>query len=178
MCVHISVAPCENGSCLIWLIPCLCQGSCAGACTLLSISTWSTSAGLPCARAPPVCQDAGDASPGQVQIFCRAAHRARHSQLECPIGDAGMLLPDIPSRPWWKHLSAAHTVLGEGAGMLVRGRKCQPSPRSGKQAVKGLTILLKSHMPGAAVSFHPCPWGPACLSPFVSIPSGVTGRRV
>lgn len=125
-----------------------------------------------------VCQDAGDASPGQVEISCRAAHHARHSQLERPFGDTGMLLPDVPSHLWWKHLSATHTVLGEGAGLLVRWRKCQPSPKSGKQAMKGLTILLKSHMPGGAVSFHPCPWGPACLSPSVSIPPGVMGEGV
>lgn len=35
----------------------------------------------------------------------------------------------------------------------------QPSPKSGKQALKGLTLFLKSHISGAAGSLHSCPWG-------------------
>lgn len=58
----------------------------------------------------------------------------------------------------------------------MRWRKCQPSPKSGKQVMKGLTFLLKSHIPGAAVSLHPCPWGFECPSPSVSIPSRWMGK--
>lgn len=129
-------------------------------------------------RVPPVCQDAGNAAHGQVEISCRAAKCVGHSQLEHPFGDTRILLSDIPSHVLWKHLGAACAVLGEDAGLLVRWRKCQPSPKSGKQATKGLTFLLKSHIPGAAVSFHPCPWGLACLSPSVSIPPCVMGEGV
>lgn len=58
----------------------------------------------------------------------------------------------------------------------MRWRKCQPSPKSGKQAMKELILFLKSHIPGAAVSLHPCPWGLECPSPSVSIPPRSVGE--
>lgn len=149
-------------------------------CTLFSISTGSTSAGFPCTQVLPVFQDAGNASHGQVEISCRAAQRAGDSQLEHLLGNTRMLLLDSPSCMLWKHLSAsaAHAALSEDASLLVRWRKCHPSPKSGKQATKGLTLLLKSHIPPAAVSFHPSPWGLACLSPSMSIPPPAMGEGV
>lgn len=49
------------------------------------------------------------------------------------------------------------------------------SPKSGKQTMKGLT-LLKAHISGAAVSLHSCPWGLECPSPSVSISSCLMGK--
>lgn len=64
-------------------------------------------------------------------------------------------------------------ALGQVNKQACLWRKCQPSPKSSKQAMSGLN-LLKSHIPGAALSHYP--WGLECPSPSVSIPPCSMGK--
>lgn len=131
-------------------------------CTLFSISTGSTFAQFPWARG----------------TCCVPGHQRCQPQ---PGGDFLQgtanwnILSETLGCSSWTPLPACcgstsvPVPLSESTGLLVRWRKYQHSPRSGEWATKGLTLLPKSHIPGAAVSFLPSPWGLACLSSSVSI---------
>lgn len=84
MCSQISIALCKNGSYLIWLIPCLCQGGHAGPAPVFLSAQGALPFSFPLHGLPPVCQDTGSASHGQVEIYCEAAEHAVHSHLDHP----------------------------------------------------------------------------------------------
>lgn len=101
--------------------------------------------GFPLFRAPPVCVRLLMMLQGKGGISCRAGQEVsgrycwRHWDVP----------PRHPSLGAGKQCraSACCAVLGDDADLLVRQRKCQPSPKSSEEARKGLTLPLQSHLP-------------------------------
>lgn len=130
---------CAFKSCCTEKIPphiiCLCQDCCTRA-TPFCIS----SHGFPLFRAPPACVRLLMMLQGKGEISCKAGQELsgryfwRH----------GDIPPRHPSPRAGKqfYASACCAVLGDDADLLVRQRKCQPSPKSSERDRKGLTSSL------------------------------------
>lgn len=120
----------------------LCQDCCSRA-TPFGISSQSTSAWFPSVQGTTsVCQATDDAA-GQGWDFLQGWTRGRYCWRHWDVP------PRHPSLGAGKQCraSACCAVLGDDADLLVRQRKCQPSPKSSEEARKGLTLPLQSHLP-------------------------------
>lgn len=100
--------------------------------------------GFPLFRAPPVCVRLLMMLQGKGGISCRTS------------GIWEILLETLgcssqtPFPGCWEAVPCQCLlccVLGDDADLLVRQRKCQPSPKSSEEARKGLTLPLQSHLP-------------------------------
>lgn len=123
----------------------LCQDCCSRA-TPFGISSQSTSAWFPSVQGTTsVCQATDDAA-GQGWDFLQGWTRGIWEILLETLGCSSQ----TPFPGCWEAVPCQCLlccVLGDDADLLVRQRKCQPSPKSSEEARKGLTLPLQSHLP-------------------------------